>query len=80
MKKTAKTEEKTVIEEEKAPIAKEEATEEEAPEEKKPSPKWPRVKSQVRRFVRKHFLAIQITEAAIVFAAFCTLLCRWKAR
>ena len=41
---------------------------------------WQRIKSHVRRFVRKHFLAIQITEAAIVFAAFCTLLCRWKAR
>lgn len=41
---------------------------------KKIATTWQRVKSKVRRFIRKHFMAIQITEAAIVFTAVCALL------
>ena len=57
----------------------EEAAEVTEPKPKKAAQNWQRIKSHVRRFVRKHFLAIQITEAAIFFAAFCTLVFRRRA-
>ncbi|MBQ1453751.1 MAG: hypothetical protein IIZ23_07260 [Ruminococcus sp.] len=62
--------------EEAAEVTEAKAEEMTEPKPKKAAQNWQRVKSHVRRFVRKHFLAIQITEAAIVFAAFCTMLAR----